>query len=197
MSNPLPSDLAAALTTWTDSQEQSHSDTEPEVPRVSISEIMHKKYLPEGYTPKSAAQMSFDPKLVMELAMELDSPSVVFARYGYTPEEMAALIGNKHFITALKDMMDQVKKDGLSFKMKAKMQAEDLLQQSYSMATNPDTPAAVRADIIKWTAKMADLEPKSTDGKSMGQGFQLNITFAGAPQAVQVDATKVIEGETE
>ena len=58
---------------------------------------------------------------------------------------------------------------------------------------------AVRADLIKWTAKMAGLEPSEKDkgmGGGTGAGFTLNITFAGGAQSpVAVTGRTLEHGE--
>ena len=85
-----------------------------------------------------------------------------------------------------------MQENGLSFKAKARAQAEDLLAHSYDLATDPLCSAAVRADLIKWTAKVAGLEPTTKDTeKTGGGGLVLNISFAGQP-AQSVIATDAV-----
>jgi hypothetical protein len=50
----------------------------------------------------------------------------------------------------------------MTFRIKARMQAEGLLQTSWHLIHNKDTPAAVKADLIKHTWKVAGVEPKET-----------------------------------
>lgn len=153
--------------------------------------------LPEGYEPESGADLTFDPRIPYVLALGLHKPSEVFAKYGVSDEQARALIANPVFLDTLKRYKDEVTANGISFKLKAKIQAEDLLTHSYVLATNPEVPAAVRADLIKWTAKMAGLEPsdKKGDGGTGGGGFSLKIVFGGSaePRVIQGSHT-VIEG---
>ena len=72
------------------------------------------------------------------------------------------------------EFYEEIIEQGLSFRTKAKLQAEDMLAISHRMVVNPDTPAAVRADLIKWTAKMADLEPKQQLKAAAGEQFDLD-----------------------
>jgi hypothetical protein len=148
--------------------------------------------LPPGYEPKSGADLTFDPRIAYEIALGIATPSEVFTKYGVPLDSARAMIGNEVFLTTLRKYKEEVTASGISFRLKAKIQAEDLLTHSYLMATDPEVPDSVRADLIKWTAKMAGLEPDAKDksGAHAG-GFQLNIMFAGAAPA----AGRVIEAE--
>jgi len=151
--------------------------------------------LPAGYVKKSAAEMTYDPRLAYELALEMGEPLGIFARYGFDESAARDMLKFKPFVATIKKHKDEILEHGVSFKMKAKIQAEDLLTHSYALAVDPATPAAVRSDLIKWTAKVAGLEPTPNKVAEAGGAapFQLNITFAGAAPAI-VSAQRVIEG---
>ena len=144
--------------------------------------------LPEGYKPTSGADLTFDPRIAYEIALGLASPSEVFQRYGVTERRARELIANPVFVSTITKYKEEVAEGGISFRLKAKIQAEDLLSHSYILATDPEVPAAVRADLIKWTAKMANLEPdtKNKGEGGGGAGFTLNITFAGEPAPARI-----------
>lgn len=165
--------------------------------QASTPLALQARTLPEGYAKESAAEMSFDPRLAYELALGLDGAEQIFEKYGYDHTQAGRLIKFAPFAATIKKYKEEIQASGISFKLKAKIQAEDLLTHSYAMATDPMVPPAVRADLIQWTAKMAELEPvrdKGTTGQGSNQSFQLNITFAGQP-TVAVNAVPVIEGE--
>ncbi len=151
--------------------------------------------LPEGYVKKSAAEMTYDPRLAYELALEMDQPLEIFSRYGFDESGARDMLKFKPFVTTIKKYKEEILEHGISFKMKAKIQAEDLLTHSYAMAVDPNTPPAVRASLITWTTKVAGLEPTPSKDSGSGAGaFQLNISFAGAAPTV-ISAQRVIEGE--
>ena len=124
------------------------------------------------------------------MALGIDAPERVIAKYGLEPDEAAALMLNPAFAMTVAKYKEEVTASGISFKLKAKIQAEDLLSHSYLIATDPEAPMAVRADLIKWTTRVAGLEPKEDKGAGLGGGFTLNISFAG-----DRPAERVIEGE--
>ena len=126
-------------------------------------------------------------RLACELALHMEEPSAVFERYGYTPDASQELMDSPAFTALLGRIGTEIRENGLSFRMKAKAISEDLLPHAYDIATDPLQSAAVRADLIKWAAKVAGNEPapqKGVEGTG-GGGFNLSITFAGqAPQTV-------------
>jgi hypothetical protein len=155
--------------------------------------------MPAGYEPQSGADLTFDPRIPYELALDVSTPSEVFAKYGHDIETAKALIALPAFIATVKKYREELSVSGVTFRLKAKIQAEDLLTHSYVLATDPEVPPAVRADLIKWTAKMAGLEPSEKDkgmGGGTGAGFTLNITFAGGAQSpVAVSGRTLEHGE--
>jgi hypothetical protein len=151
-----------------------------------------------GYRPESAAEMTFDPRLAYEVALGVDGADALFAKYGLAREQAVALLGSAAFIGTVKRYKEEFTTTGISFKLKAKIQAEDLLTHSYLMATDPEVPFPVRADLIKWTARVAGLEPKDKDGGGgAAAGFTLNISFSGDRPAEPrvIEGTVVEEGE--
>lgn len=127
-------------------------------------------------------------RLAMELALKLEDSQVIFQRHGYDAQGALALIETPAFAALLQSAELEAREKGLSFRAKARVMAEDLLQHGYDIATDELASAAVRADLIQWMARVADLEPapKPKDGTIPGAGgLHLSITFAGqAPQTV-------------
>lgn len=161
----------------------------PEVQDVREARRMAER-LPAGYRPTSGAELTFDPRIAYEIALGVDQPWAVFGKYGVAEEQAAALSTNPAFMATVAKYQEELLASGVSFKLKAKIQAEDLLTHSYLIATDPEAPMSVRADLIKWTARVAGLEPKEEKGSGAGGGFTLNISFAG-----DRPVGSVIEGE--
>lgn len=125
-------------------------------------------------------------RLAVELALDVDDAEGIFSRYGYSPEQAADLMESPAFIALLQIATKETRESGMSFRTKAKLIAGELLPYAVDLATDPLQSAAVRADMIKWAAKVAGFEPKeSKDDSKGGSGLTLSITFAGqAPQQV-------------
>ena len=66
----------------------------------------------------------------------------------------------------------------MTFKVKARAQAEELLTTSWTLIHSPDVSAAVKADLIKSTVKWGGLEPKNdvlAEGGSGGVKITINL----------------------
>jgi len=161
--------------------------TVPDESPVQMRREARWEELPEIYKLKTE-------RMACELALGLETPETIFTAYGYSAEQAVALLESPSFTLILERIAKEVRESGLSFKMKARAQAEELLADSFDIATDPYQSAAVRADLIKWTAKMAGHEPKEKgdDGKS-GGGLTLSITFAGQPTQAVVREALTIE----
>ena len=139
-------------------------------------------------------------RLACELAMAPEDVESTFANYGYSVDEAAVLLESKAFLMILERVKREIHENGVSFRAKARVISEALLPHAYDMAQDPHCPSAVRADLIKWAAKVAGNEPKEdkTDNNT-GSGLTLSITFAGqAPtQIVSTREPLTIEQEAE
>jgi len=144
---------------------------------------------------RAAEQHAWPVRLPFDLALQVYDDEEVFQRHGITPERALKLINTPAFVNSIKVWREFVTKEGISFKTKARMAAEDLLMQAYVIATDPTIPAGTRLESIKWHAKVAGLEPNPKDlegGGGQGSGFTLRISLDGAPS----QSAQIIAGES-
>lgn len=122
------------------------------------------------------SQLGFPPTLPIELALRMGTPKEICAAYNISHEEFAQIAKHPLFIKAYAEAVEALKTDGMSFKMKAKMQAEDYLATAYAMIKNPNTSDAVRADLVKATVRWAGYDTKeSTAGNGNNFAIQINL----------------------
>lgn len=147
--------------------------------------------------PDDPAELGFPPMLPVELALRVAPVADICAAYGITREAFEVLSAHPEFIRAYQAAVEALKQDGMSFKMKAKLQAEELLQQSWNLIHDVDTPPAVKATLIKDTVRWAGYEPKGGAGAGEGgPGLAISINFinptpaeTGAP-VLTIDAAE-------
>ena len=102
----------------------------------------------------------------------------IFEGYGLTIDDLERLGQDRTFIAAVQVAREQLQTEGMSFKIKAKLQAEELLKQSWKLIHDPETPHNVRADLIKSTVRWAGHEPKGGgDAGVGGTSLQININL--------------------
>lgn len=136
--------------------------------------------------------VGFPSTLPIELALKVAPEDQILEAYGMQRFEYEMLLENTAFIAAYKNALEMVQQEGASFRLKALLQAEELLATSWGMIHESDTPASVRADLIKSTVRWAGLEPKKNagdDGSGAAQGLQININLDGSGQARVVNGS--------
>lgn len=126
-------------------------------------------------TPDDPSDIGFPHMLPIELALRTGTPKEICAAHGVSKQEWDELRVNPVFVKALTEAIDLVKKEGMSFKLRAGMQAEEYLKTLWAIAhsTSEDVPASVKADIAKFTIRAAGLD-QSIAQKAMGGAGQHN-----------------------
>lgn len=119
---------------------------------------------------KDPTSLVWPPTLPVELALKTASPDVIRQEYGYTPEEWALLPQNPVFLKDLAAACELMRQEGMSFKMKAKLIAEDNLKEVFKAIRDPATPAAVKAKLIEINARWAGFDPRTNGDETVGAG---------------------------
>jgi len=120
---------------------------------------------------KDPTTLSWPVTLPIELALKTASPQAIQLEYGYTDEEWAALPRNPAFMKDLAGACELVRQEGMSFKLKAKLIAEENLKQVWKMVhqSHEVVPPAVKAKMIELTARWAGFDPR-TNGEEAASG---------------------------
>lgn len=128
---------------------------------------------------RDPASIGYPPTLPIEVALKTATPRELQTEYGFSDEEWAALPSNPFFIADLKAAAEMVKKEGMSFKLKARLQAEELLKESWRLihARGDDVPSSVKADLIKSTMRWAGYDNKEAAAGTQANAFQININL--------------------
>jgi hypothetical protein len=106
----------------------------------------------------------------------------------------ALLVFNKDpvFLRQVGKFRDEIRDKGVTFRLKARTQAEELLKTSWVLIHSPDVSAAVKADLIKSTVKWAGLEPKGDVSAENGAGgVRITINLGGQ----ELGQATVVESE--
>lgn len=137
----------------------------------------------------------WNDRIALDLALLLEGSgetmNELLARHKLTVQDMVELKTDKSFLKRVEELQRDVREKGLTFKLKAKVQAEELLNTSWTLIHSHDVSPAVKADLIKSTVRWAGLEtPDPKDSLSAGTGVAITINFGS--QAVPV---KLIDAE--
>ena len=124
---------------------------------------------------RSPTRSPWDPRLLMDLALMVDSEEDILARYDLTQERLNKLLSNTAFRRELVLLRRDVASNGATFRAKARVQAESYLPELDSLVTDIDVPASVRLDAIKQAVKWADLEPQPVKDGEQAKQPQINV----------------------
>lgn len=125
---------------------------------------------------KDPSTLSWPPTLPIELALKTASPTEIQIEYGYDDLQWAALKQNPVFLKELAGACELVRQEGMSFKLKAKLIAEENLKQVWKMVHASDTnvPPAVKGKLIELTARWAGFDPRTNGEESPGGPLNAN-----------------------
>jgi hypothetical protein len=129
---------------------------------------------PSTHASIDPSRLGFPHMLPVELALAEDPVREICAAYGIDKAAFTKLCANPAFGKAVKDAQDMLAKEGMGFRVKARMQAEALLKTNWALIHSPSTNPAVKADLIKNTFKVAGFEPRADD-RAMVMPLQINI----------------------
>jgi hypothetical protein len=144
-------------------------------------------------------QTKWSDRLTFDVALTLEGSGETLAeimqRHGIAPADILAFRSDPVFLRKVEHYREEIREKGMTFKLKARAQAEELLTTSWLLIHDPAVSPAVKADLIKSTVKWGGLEPKETAnaGDSSG-GVRITINLGSTPEDARVlDTSSVIE----
>jgi hypothetical protein len=142
-------------------------------------------------------RMEWNDRMALDLSLILegsgDTVDDLFEHYNIDADDLRRFTQDKVFNTRVEHFRREIATEGLGFRMKARVQAEELLTTSWNLIHDPGVSPNVKSDLIKSTVKWAGLEPKPDAleaGGGGGQGVRININLGNANQPLS------IQGET-
>ena len=144
-------------------------------------------------------------KLAFDIALRLegsgDDLNDLLDKHRITVADLLSLNKDGVFLRQVDNYRTEIHERGLTFRLKARAQAEELLLTSWSLIHAAEVSPTVKADLIKSTVKWAGLEPKDgapTAGDA-GGGVKITINLGSSESATKfIDASSTrIDGPQE
>jgi hypothetical protein len=92
------------------------------------------------------------------------------SRHHIGPSDILTFNSDPVFLKKVEHYRTEIRDKGMTFRLKARAQAEELLTTSWLLIHDPIVSPAVKADLIKSTVKWANLEPKGNESVEAGSG---------------------------
>lgn len=146
--------------------------------------------LPLHHT-KWSDRLAFDVALMLEGSGE--TVDEVKQRHRIDATQMVKFTKDSVFLKKVDHYREEIRDKGMTFKLKARAQAEELLTTSWGLIHSPDVSAAVKADLIKSTVKWAGLEAKVEETGAVSGGVRININFGDGQMPMTLTAD--VEGQ--
>ena len=121
---------------------------------------------------------SWPPRLAFDLALGLDTEETILDRHFISPQQWDTLRTNPGFLKELVEQKRSMMENGVTFRAKARIQAEEYLLVLDRLATSPNIDPKVQLEAIRSIVKWAGLEPKEEKGEAASQqNIQININI--------------------
>ena len=147
--------------------------------------------LPLHHT-KWSDRLAFDIALTLEGSGE--TLQEVITRHKIAASDIINFNTDPVFLKKVEHYRGEIQEKGLTFKLKARAQAEELLTTSWMLIHDPAVSPAVKADLIKSTVKWGGLEPKTEVGTEGGTGgVRITINLGPDPKDARTIEADVIE----
>lgn len=130
--------------------------------------------------PSDPARLGYPPTFPFEIALRTSSTRAICEAYNIDREDWELIRHDPAFLSDLDRAVKLVAEEGMSFKIKAKLQAEELLKTSWRMIHDITTPPQTRADLLKATMRWAEYDQPPGKDIAIGgsrTGFAINIQF--------------------
>ncbi len=132
--------------------------------------------LPLRHT-KWSDRLAFDMALLLEGSGEtLDE---IRTRHHISVDDLTKFNKDSVYLKKVESYRAEIVEKGMTFKLKARAQAEELLTTSWTMIHSPETSAAVKADLIKSTVKWGGLETSNSNTEETSGGVKITINLGG------------------
>lgn len=123
-------------------------------------------------------RLAFDVALLLEGSGE--TVNEVTARNNISVTDLLIFKQDTSFLKKVEGYRNEIRDKGVTFRLKARAQAEELLTTSWLLIHDPSVSPAVKADLIKSTVKWGGLEPKNDVDTSGGAGgVRITINLGG------------------
>jgi hypothetical protein len=132
----------------------------------------------EELIPTAPPALDVPQELILTIAMGMEDPQAVAARYGFEGPRWDKLQEWKPFKDAVAQKIAELDTSGITFKIKAKALTEDVFEDAYKIARGNDATLLQKLEFVKLGAKLGDMEPKANAQVQAGPGFSITINLS-------------------
>lgn len=113
--------------------------------------------------------------IVLDLALGTPDETIIDT-YDIQRHQLDALRQNEVFANQIRQVERELAKDGVSFKTKARLMSEAMLERVWQLTHDPKVSPQVQGRLIEAVVRWGGYDAKEGSGPAAG-GFQLNIVL--------------------
>lgn len=146
---------------------------------------------PQAMEPHST--LDVPAQLVWECAAGVEEPSVVAARHGFEGDKWARLSQWAPFIQAVQRQRAEFEREGVTFRLKAGLMAEQVMDEMFKQAVGTDSTILQKLSVFNALVDVSGLKPEKKQTQAADQNaapkfsITINIPNAG-PTPMTIDA---------
>jgi len=138
------------------------------------------------------ATLDVPPQLVWECAAGLEEPRQIAARFGYEGEKWERLAQWPPFIQAVQQQRAQFEKEGVTFRLKAGLMAEQMMDQMFKQAIANESTILQKLSVFNALVDVSGLKPEKKAANAVDPNaaprFSITINIPnGGPTPVTID----------
>jgi hypothetical protein len=151
----------------------------------------HSEFAMATVSSEPHVTLDIPPQLVWECAAGLENPADVAARFGFEGDKWERLSQWPPFITAVQTQRAEFERNGMTFRLKAGLMAEEMMSQMFKQAIGMDTTILQKLSVFNSLVDVAGLKPdkKAVDTTAnAAPKFSITINFPNQqPTPVTID----------
>ena len=157
-------------------------------------DLIHQNHSEFALSPMATephVTLDIPPQLVWECAAGLENPADVAARFGFEGDKWERLSQWPPFITAVQSQRAEFERNGMTFRLKAGLMAEEMMSQMFKQAISMDTTILQKLSVFNSLVDVAGLKPDKKQVDTNVQAapkFSITINFPNQqPTPVTID----------
>jgi hypothetical protein len=149
----------------------------------------HTEFALSPTTPEAHVTLDIPPQLVWECAAGLEDPALIGQRFGFEGDKWERLAQWPPFITAVQNQRAEFERNGMSFRLKAGMMAEEMMSMMFKQAISMDSTILQKLSVFQALTDVAGLKvPKNADvNTNAAPKFSITINIPQSAQPMTID----------
>lgn len=140
--------------------------------------------------PEAHVTLDVPPQLVWECAAGLEDPDSIAARFNFEGAKWERLKQWPPFIHAVQNQRAEFERNGMTFRLKAGLMAEEMMAQMFKQAISNDSTILQKLSVFNSLVDVAGLKPDKKAVDTTVQSapkFSITINIPQGAQPVTID----------